>query len=146
MSSQSDAAAGSGATRGENTQAALDELHEAVFANNMAPFWAVDLRNKNDEDRQVMDKKKAQPHLWSLAQLVPFRQASTAFAAAWVAMVFVDLHRRRLRYPLLFVGGVALFAFHALYREYPRDYYFAPDGEDLAGIYRQIAGRIDECP
>ena len=28
----------------------------------------------------------------------------------------------------------------------PLDYYFAPDGEDLAGIYRQIAGRIDECP
>ena len=27
----------------------------------------------------------------------------------------------------------------------PRDYYFAPDSEDLADIYRQIAGRIDEC-
>ena len=27
----------------------------------------------------------------------------------------------------------------------PRDYNYAPDGEDLAGIYRQIAGRIDEC-
>ena len=25
-------------------------------------------------------------------------------------------------------------------------YYHAPDGEDLAGIYRQIAGRISECP
>ncbi len=28
----------------------------------------------------------------------------------------------------------------------PADYYFAPDGEDLAGIYRQIAGRINSCP
>ncbi len=28
----------------------------------------------------------------------------------------------------------------------PGDYYFAPDGEDLAGIYEQIAGRIIECP
>jgi len=28
----------------------------------------------------------------------------------------------------------------------PRDHYFAPDGEDLAEIYRQIAGRLDECP
>ncbi len=28
----------------------------------------------------------------------------------------------------------------------PSDYYFAPDGEDLAGIYRQIASRITECP
>ena len=26
------------------------------------------------------------------------------------------------------------------------DYYFVPDGEDLTGIYRQIAGRITECP
>jgi hypothetical protein len=24
-------------------------------------------------------------------------------------------------------------------------YYYAPDGEDLADIYRQIAGRITEC-
>ena len=28
----------------------------------------------------------------------------------------------------------------------PRDHYFAPDGEDLADIYRQIAGRVTECP
>ena len=26
------------------------------------------------------------------------------------------------------------------------DFFFAPDGDDLAGIYRQIAGRITECP
>ena len=28
----------------------------------------------------------------------------------------------------------------------PTDFYFAPDGEDLQGIYRQIAGKIVECP
>ena len=27
-----------------------------------------------------------------------------------------------------------------------RDYFFAPDGEDLADIYRGIAGRLTECP
>ena len=28
----------------------------------------------------------------------------------------------------------------------PEDFFFAPDGEDLEGIYRQIAGRIRPCP
>ena len=28
----------------------------------------------------------------------------------------------------------------------PRDHYFAPDSEDLSDIYRQIAGRLIECP
>jgi hypothetical protein len=28
----------------------------------------------------------------------------------------------------------------------PEDYYFAPDGEDLEGIYRQIAGKLTSCP
>ncbi len=28
----------------------------------------------------------------------------------------------------------------------PADYYFAPDGEDLQAIYRQIAGRVRSCP
>jgi hypothetical protein len=27
----------------------------------------------------------------------------------------------------------------------PSMYYYAPDGEDLADIYRQIAGRITDC-
>ncbi|HUE96013.1 MAG TPA: VWA domain-containing protein, partial [Longimicrobiaceae bacterium] len=27
----------------------------------------------------------------------------------------------------------------------PEDYHFAPDGEDLADVYRQIAGRIRGC-
>ncbi len=28
----------------------------------------------------------------------------------------------------------------------PDDFYYAPDGDDLESIYRQIAGRITECP
>jgi hypothetical protein len=28
----------------------------------------------------------------------------------------------------------------------PTMYYYAPDGEDLASIYRSIAGRIIACP
>lgn len=28
----------------------------------------------------------------------------------------------------------------------PGDFYFAPDGEDLSGIYREIAGRLVGCP
>lgn len=44
--------------------AALDALHEDVFRKNMAPFWAVDTSVDHDEDRQVMDKKKALPFVW----------------------------------------------------------------------------------
>ncbi len=50
---------------GHNRQAALDRLHAEVHARNMAPFWAIDLKNKNDEDRQVRDQKKAVPFVWS---------------------------------------------------------------------------------
>ena len=44
--------------------AALDALHEDVFRKHMAPFWAVDTSADHDEDRQVMDKKKALPFVW----------------------------------------------------------------------------------
>jgi gentisate 1,2-dioxygenase len=50
---------------GSNREAALDQLHADVFERNMAPFWAIDLKNKNDEDRQVRDNRKAVPFLWS---------------------------------------------------------------------------------
>ncbi len=48
-----------------NHQAALDALHRDVERADMAPFWAIDTTNKNDEDRQVMDQKKAIPFVWS---------------------------------------------------------------------------------
>ena len=55
-------------TPGANRQAALDRLHADVYDRNMAPFWAIDLKNKNDEDRQVRDDRKAVPFLWSYAK------------------------------------------------------------------------------
>jgi len=47
-----------------NRQAALDTLHRDVERHNMAPFWAVNAAVKNDEDRQVMDRRKAVPFVW----------------------------------------------------------------------------------
>lgn len=64
-------------SEGGNRQAALDKLHADVFANNMAPFWAVDAANKNDEDRQVMDPNKARPFVWRYAEdIEPLLQRS----------------------------------------------------------------------
>ncbi len=47
-----------------NRQAALDDLHAEVEANNMAGYWVVDTSANHDEDRQVMDTNKAIPFLW----------------------------------------------------------------------------------
>ncbi|MBL8708287.1 MAG: cupin domain-containing protein [Rhodospirillaceae bacterium] len=49
---------------GSNLQAALDQLHADVAKANMAGYWVVDRSVKNDEDRQVMDTRKAIPFLW----------------------------------------------------------------------------------
>ena len=49
---------------GHNLQAALDELHADVYRLNMAPYWVVDRTVKHDEDRQVMDSRKAVPFIW----------------------------------------------------------------------------------
>ncbi|WP_374384287.1 cupin domain-containing protein [Dongia sp.] len=49
---------------GDNLQAALDKLHADVEKANMAGYWVVDRTVKNDEDRQVMDKRKAIPFSW----------------------------------------------------------------------------------
>ena len=45
-------------TKEHNLQAALDQLHADVYANNMAPYWVVDRSKLHDEDTQVMDKRK----------------------------------------------------------------------------------------
>ncbi|MGH6932774.1 MAG: cupin domain-containing protein [Dongiaceae bacterium] len=50
-----------------NHQAALDRLHADVFRYNMAPYWVVDRGVAHDEDRQVMDGRKAIPHIWKYA-------------------------------------------------------------------------------
>jgi len=49
---------------GHNLQAELDQLHADVYRNNMAPYWVVDRSIKHDEDRQVMDPRKAVPFIW----------------------------------------------------------------------------------
>lgn len=46
-------------------QKALDALHQEVYDKHMAPYWAVDSSVDHDEDRQVMDKRKAIPFSWS---------------------------------------------------------------------------------
>jgi gentisate 1,2-dioxygenase len=56
---------GDGGDKGSNLQAALDQLHADVFKHNMAPYWVVDRSVKHDEDRQVMDTRKAVPYLWN---------------------------------------------------------------------------------
>lgn len=45
-------------------QASLDDLHRDVYANNMAPYWVVDRSVVHDEDRQVMQGRKAVPFIW----------------------------------------------------------------------------------
>ena len=49
---------------GHNLQAAMDQLHADVHRHHMAPFWAIDKSNKNDEDNQLRDKRKAVPFIW----------------------------------------------------------------------------------
>jgi gentisate 1,2-dioxygenase len=49
---------------GHNHQAAMDQLHADVYRRHMAPFWAIDKANKNDEDNQLRDTRKAVPFIW----------------------------------------------------------------------------------
>ncbi len=44
--------------------ASLDALHRDVYENNMAPYWVVDRSVSHDEDRQVMQGRKAVPFIW----------------------------------------------------------------------------------
>lgn len=49
---------------GDNKAAALEALYAELDEKNIAPFWAVDATADHDEDRQVMDRKKALPFIW----------------------------------------------------------------------------------
>lgn len=67
--------------RGERSereyQAALDALHADVARLNMAPYWVVDRTVKHDEDRQVMDSRKAVPYVWKFAsEIAPLLERS----------------------------------------------------------------------
>jgi gentisate 1,2-dioxygenase len=62
---------------GHNHQAAMDQLHADVYARHMAPFWAIDKKNKNDEDNQLRDTRKAVPFIWKYrADIEPLLQRS----------------------------------------------------------------------
>ena len=67
--------------RGERSerehQAALDALHADVARLNMAPYWVVDRTVTHDEDRQVMDSRKAVPYVWKFAsEIAPLLERS----------------------------------------------------------------------
>jgi gentisate 1,2-dioxygenase len=58
-------------------RAALDALHADVARLNMAPYWVVDRTVKHDEDRQVMDSRKAVPYVWKFAsEIAPLLERS----------------------------------------------------------------------
>ena len=58
-------------------QAALDALHADVARLNMAPYWVVDRTARHDEDRQVMDSRKAVPYVWKFAsEIAPLLERS----------------------------------------------------------------------
>jgi len=52
------------AAEDDTKSAALEALYQDLDTKNIAPFWAVDAAAAHDEDRQVMDKKKALPFIW----------------------------------------------------------------------------------
>lgn len=63
--------------RVDNRDKALEDLYQDLDQANIAPFWAVNSDAQNDEDNQVMDKKKALPYLWSYSEVLePFLRRS----------------------------------------------------------------------
>jgi gentisate 1,2-dioxygenase len=66
-------------TVSDDLDAALDALHRDVYANQMAPYWVVDRKVKNDEDRQVAQGRKAVPYQWKYqSQIEPLLHRSAA--------------------------------------------------------------------
>src|SRR5258707_4589360 len=55
---------------GDNQRAAMDQLHADVFERCMARFWAMQRGSIENQDRQVMDKKKAIPYLWKFKSAI----------------------------------------------------------------------------
>jgi gentisate 1,2-dioxygenase len=67
--------------RGERSereyQAAVDALHADVARLNMAPYWVVDRTSRHDEDRQVLDSRKAVPYIWKFSsEIAPLLERS----------------------------------------------------------------------
>jgi gentisate 1,2-dioxygenase len=62
---------------GHNLQVALGQIHTDVVRNNMAPYWVVDQSANHDEDRHVMQGRKAVPFIWKYRdQIEPLLQRS----------------------------------------------------------------------
>ena len=57
-----------------------------------------------------------------------FRLSSTVMAAAWLLVAWLGWRRGDRSFLLLLLAGLALVCFHVLWRDYPRNYYFAPLG------------------
>ena len=55
---------GAEAHRRDDGTSALAALYEELRRLHIAPFWALDAGADHDEDRQVMDRKKAVPFIW----------------------------------------------------------------------------------
>ena len=55
---------GAEAHRRDDRTSALAALYEELRRLHIAPFWALDPGADHDEDRQVMDRKKAVPFIW----------------------------------------------------------------------------------
>ena len=54
-----------------NRDARLAAIYERLDAHDLAPYWAVNAGNDNDEDGQVLKARKALPYLWRYADIEP---------------------------------------------------------------------------
>jgi len=54
-----------------NREARLNALYDRLKENDLAPYWAVDSGNKNDEDGQVLKGAHAVPYHWKYSDIEP---------------------------------------------------------------------------
>ncbi|CAN0532912.1 unnamed protein product, partial [Laminaria digitata] len=58
--------------RGANREALLDAVYDKLDSLDMAPYWAVNPNeSQNDEDGQVLKGKKAEPFMWKYSDIEP---------------------------------------------------------------------------
>lgn len=70
MTTRQDGTAPDRGNRGDR-DARLDALYSRLDTHDMAPYWAVDSDNQNDEDGQVLKARKAEPHIWRYRDIEP---------------------------------------------------------------------------
>jgi gentisate 1,2-dioxygenase len=59
------------ARRGDNREARLGALYGKLDALNMAPYWATQSKDANDEDQQILKARKAVPFVWKYKEIEP---------------------------------------------------------------------------